>query len=186
MIIPLETFLAIALITTQPSEDGVDERYLHLASARIGIQTLALEWEILDPKEKLYYLNNLDNFETDLRHLQRRYKEMKNWPPLSDSFKFPQRGVVVECMNFNRKYVSGITHLQSFQLEFFEEYQKIIQETNELYSIWDLILDAKSENYYVTVRRRALERLRIALGDMDYNDGFFPPHVPIWRFKRID
>ena len=66
------------------------------------------------------------------------------------------------------------------------EVRAILQETDQLYQIWDTVRDARCEYYYVTVRRQALKRLREALGDEAYFSGRLPPHVPLWRFQQID
>jgi hypothetical protein len=38
----------------------------------------------------------------------------------------------------------------------------------------------------VTVRRQALKKLRETVGEDAYWSGCLPPHVPVWRFARID
>ena len=46
------------------------------------------------------------------------------------------------------------------------------------------VRDARSEYYYVTVRRQALVLLRHLAGNHAFYSGQLPPHVPIWRFSR--
>jgi hypothetical protein len=60
-----------------------------------------------------------------------------------------------------------------------------MKETDKLYQIWDAVLDARSEYYYVTVRRKALKRLQELIGERNYFYGRLPPHVPLWRFEAI-
>ena len=59
-------------------------------------------------------------------------------------------------------------------------------ETDRLYRIWDLVRDAGSDCYYVSVRRQALQTLRQAIGVGDFANGNLPPHVPVWRFSQRD
>ena len=66
------------------------------------------------------------------------------------------------------------------------ELREMLQEVDRLYNIWDTVRDARCDYYYVTVRRQALKKLRETVGDDAYYSGALPPHVPIWRFARID
>ena len=59
-------------------------------------------------------------------------------------------------------------------------------EVDRLYQIWDTTRDARCEYYYIHVRRGALKKLRDAVGEEAYYSGTLPPHVPVWRFARID
>ena len=52
--------------------------------------------------------------------------------------------------------------------------------------VWDAIRDSRCEYYYITVRRQALERVRDTIGVVAYYNGNYPPHVPVWRFRKID
>jgi hypothetical protein len=61
-----------------------------------------------------------------------------------------------------------------------------MQEADRLYQVWDTVRDARCDYYYVTVRRQALKRLRDMLGSDAYYSGVLPPHVPLWRFQRVD
>jgi hypothetical protein len=54
------------------------------------------------------------------------------------------------------------------------------------HQLWDAVRDARSECYYVTARRQALQSLRTTLGPDAYYRGALPPHVPVWRFGRMD
>jgi len=38
----------------------------------------------------------------------------------------------------------------------------------------------------VTVRRGALKKLQDMVGSEAYFSGKLPPHVPVWRFQRIE
>lgn len=184
--IPLDYALAVALLTA-PTEslnlDGVSERF---ATVRPTVQSLAIEWEIMDPREVHYVMMRSDGFSGDIKLLRRRYRELANAPPLSDEMRFPDRALINEMLSFNRSYRQHIDNRQSMELTYWWEMQEILQEVDQLYQLWDSIRDARCDYYYVTVRRQALKKVKEKLGDEAYYSGRLPPHVPVWRFSKID
>src|SRR5262245_13555834 len=99
-------FLAAALLTTPLSGDLQDPGALkdHFPVLRIPLTSLALEWEILDPRETRYVLTRAEDMLSDLQMLRRRYQELDGAPPLADANRFPDRTVVNELLVFNRAY----------------------------------------------------------------------------------
>ena len=75
---------------------------------------------------------------------------------------------------------------QAVELVHWWEFREAVQEADRLYQVWDNVRDARCDYYYVTVRRHALQKLREAIGPEAYYAGCLPPHVPVWRFQRID
>ncbi len=186
VMIPLETLLALALLT-HPTEAHQNPGSLqHLASTREAIQTIAVEWELLDPREVKFVLSRPEDFEGDIRLLQRRWTDLVDAPPLSDSLRFPDRAVVNDLLAFNRSYRQLIDQRQAMEPALWWEFQETLSEVDRLYQIWDLVRDARCDYYYVTVRRQALKKLRCLIGESAYIDGALPPHVPLWRFVRLD
>ena len=61
-----------------------------------------------------------------------------------------------------------------------------IGEVDRLYHLWDNIRDSRCDYYYVTIRRQALKKIRDEIGVAAFYNGQLPPHVPVWRFQRID
>jgi hypothetical protein len=183
---PFEYLLAVALLTASPDapEPNVNpDLYLNL---RPTLQQLAIQWEILDPREVRYVLTRSEDFNSDLKLLRRRYLELADAPPLSDCQRFPDRGMISDLLAFNRSYRQHLDSRQTIELVHWWELREAIQDTDRLYQVWDTIRDARCDYYYVTVRRQALKRLRDTLGPEAYYTGNLPPHVPIWRFACAD
>ena len=146
---------------------------------------LALEWELMDAREVRYLLARPEDFEADLSVLRRRYAELADAPPSSDCLRFPDRATINELLAFNRAYRQHLDVRQPSEPARWWQLRAVLQETDQLYQVWDTIRDARCEYYYVTVRRQALKRLREQLGDAAYYGGPLPPHVPAWRFQPI-
>jgi hypothetical protein len=154
--------------------------------ARLALQTLAVEWEILDPREVRYVLARAEDFTSDLNLLRRRYAELDDAPHSQDCTRFPDRNTVNEFLAFNRAYRQHIDIRQPGEPARWWELRSALQETDHLYQIWDTVRDARCEYYYVTVRRQALKRLREMLGEEAYYSGQLPPYVPMWRFQSVN
>lgn len=183
---PLDFLLAAALLTAPadaPEMTVAPEIHARLQPA---LQTLALQWEILDPREVRYVLTRAEDFEADLQLLRRRYHDLADAPPLADANRFPERAVVADLLAFNRSYRQHLDARMSVEFVHWWELREALQEADQLYQVWDTVRDARCDYYYVTVRRQALKRLREAIGADAYHGGNLPPHVPIWRFQRID
>ncbi len=181
----LDYVLAVVLLTAAPElTDNADADAF--AATRPTLQSLAISWEILDPREVRYVLTRSEDFCTDLKLLRRRYRELGDAPPLYDCLRFPDRSVVNDLLSFNRAYRQHLDCRQSLELTHWWELRECVQEADRLYQIWDTVRDARCDYYYVTVRRQALKKLREMVGEAAYYSGNLPPHVPIWRFARID
>jgi hypothetical protein len=179
-------YLLAAALLTAPAESDAAFRPETFSTVGPAIQKLALKWEILDPREVRYVLTRPEDFAADLRLLQRRYHDLANAPPLHDCLRFPDRATVSEMLAFNRAYRQNMDTRQAVELVHWWQFREAVQEADRLYQIWDTVRDARCEYYYVTVRRHALKKLRETLGDESYYAGKLPPHVPVWRFQRID
>jgi len=183
--LPLNYVLAVALLTGPETvrNDAMGSEYL---AARPTLQAVAIAWEILDPREVRYVLARSEDFHSDLKLLRRRHSELQDAPPLVDCQRFPERALVNELLAFNRTYRQHLDSQQALEVAYRWELREALQETDRLYQIWDTVRDARCEYYYVTVRRQALKNLRETLGGQGYYEGTLPPHVPVWRFTRID
>lgn len=181
-----EYLMAIALLTGPP--DGVDSGAApdHLVALRPQIQHVAVLWEILDPREVRHVLTRPEDFQADLNMLRRRYIELADAPRLCDCDRFPDRATVNDLLTFNRSYRQHIDMRQQLELPRWWELRAILQETDQLYNVWDRVRDARCDYYYVTVRRQALKWLRDTLGEPTYYSGKLPPSVPLWRFHTIE
>ncbi len=182
---PLNYALAVALLTAAPETAEVPDTE-GLATVRPTIQSLAVSWELLDARECRYVLTRPEELCTDLKMLRRRNRELSDAPPLQDCMRFPDRGLVNELLSFNRAYRQHLDSRQALDLTYWWELHEALMETDRLFQVWDTVRDARCDYYYVTVRRQALKKLRETIGDQAYYAGMLPPHVPTWRFARID
>jgi len=183
---PFDYVLAVALLTAPP--DALEAPLPAEVCARVSptLQSLAIQWEILDPREVRYVLTRPEDFGSDLKLLRRRYQELAVAPPLCDCQRFPDRATISDLLAFNRAYRQHLDSRLSVELVRWWEVREAVQEADRLYQIWDTVRDARCDYYYVTVRRQALKRLRDTIGEEAYYSGHLPPHVPVWRFQRID
>jgi hypothetical protein len=183
--LPLDYVLAVAALTA-PAGCGECESLREHACLTRPVLTLALTWEILDPREQRSVLTRPDDLEGDLPMLRRRYQDLADAPPVIDGMRFPNRECAAELLAFNRAYHAHMLRLHDAEVQKRPDVEDALAETDKLYRIWDLVRDARSELYYVSVRRQALAALREALGPACYASGALPPHVPVWRFPRRD
>jgi hypothetical protein len=157
-----------------------------LGSLAPTIAALAIQGEVMDRRESSYLLANPDEFLKDLALIRKRYHNLADAPNLHDSARFPDRHLISELLEFNRAYRSHLLQRQEVEGTHREELAVAVQETDHLYKIWDAVRDARSECYYVYIRRQALKTLREMIGPEAYHRGTLPPSVPIWRFARRD
>jgi hypothetical protein len=183
---PYDMLLAAALLTQAPDLPGPDYGPEAFATLRLPLQSLAVEWEILDPREVRYVLVRPEDFASDLSLLRRRYHDLADAPPVCDAERFPERATINEYLAFNRAYRQQIDVGLPAESSRWWELRSALQETDHLYYVWDTVRDARCEYYYVTVRRQALKRLREMLGDEAYCASRLPPFVPLWRFQEIN
>jgi hypothetical protein len=181
-----DSVMALALLTAPPQTAVNPTDGAAWAALRPTLQALAVQLEILDPREVRYILARAEDFQSDLNLLRRRYRELADAPPVSDSFRFPDREAINEMLSFNRAYRQYIDIRQAVELSHWWEHQATLQETEQLYQVWDTVRDSRCEYYYVTVRRQALKRLRELLGAQAYYSGQLPPYVPLWRFQVMN
>lgn len=181
----LDYVLALALLTAPadiPEGSDAARAYAH---TRTTVQALAVQWEILDPREVRYILARPDDFVADLVLLRHRFQELAGAPALVDSLRFPERDLVNEFLASNRAYQQHLGVRQPVELAHWWELRAAVQETELLYQVWDKVRDARCEYYYVTVRRQALKDLRGLIGDEAYYSAKLPPAVPLWRYQRV-
>lgn len=182
---PLTMLMATALLSAPadtPEPTPTAEEWPALQAA---LHAVAIQWEILDPREARYVLSRPEDFQNDLNLLRRRHKDLADAPLLADAQRFPDRGAVNEMLAFNRAYRRHLDGRQPMESDRSTPLQAALRETDKLYQVWDSVRDARCDFYYVTVRRQALKKLRDTLGADDYYSGKLPPYVPLWRFQEI-
>lgn len=175
--------LAAALLTAPESAPApaIDDSTWNVLCGPLC--TLALQWEILDPREER--LREPEHFVTDIRVLRRRYRELIDAPRLFDHWRFPDKASVGQMLSFNRAYKRHLDVMKPLLPDQATVVTAALRETDQLYQVWDKVHDARSEIYYVPVRRLALKQLRELVGAEAYYTGRLPPHVPVWRFQDV-
>jgi hypothetical protein len=181
-----EYLLAITLLTAPEGALAWQQPPPCYDALRPNLQKLAIEWEIMDPRESRYVLARAEDFQADLKLLRRRFRSLRGAPALSEGLRFPDRHMVNDLLAFNRTYRQYLTARQHVDLVHGDEVRTALCETDQLYQVWDAVRDARCNYYYVTVRRQALKQLRKLIGDEAFYRGTLPPHVPVWRFPEID
>ena len=181
-----ECLMAVTLLTAPDDPLDLAQPPPSYDLIRPALQQLAVQWEVLDPREVRYVLARAEDFPADLKMLRNRYQNLADAPPLSEAARFPDRAMVNELLTFNRTYRQYLTVRQPVDLVHGDELRIALNETDHLYQVWDSVRDARCNYYYVTVRRQALKTLREMIGTEAFYRGELPPHVPVWRFPEID
>jgi hypothetical protein len=150
------------------------------------LRDLSVSLQIIDVQERRYTLVLPSDFHEDLAKLRKRNNELHDAPSAEDALRFPSREVVNKLLEFNREYRQHLVNVRDAFPYRYWEYVFVIEETERLYRIWDLVRDAGCEYYYITVRRQALKELRDLIGYDDYYRSKLPPWVPTWRFQAIN
>ena len=176
--------LAAALLTTPPEVPDPPPDAADWPAVQEAVQSLAVEWEILDPREVRYVLVRPEDWENDIAMLRRRYQDLNEAPKLGDAQRFPDRGTVNELLAFNRAYRRYLDGRQPLEQDRGQPLRNALKETDYLYQVWDTVRDARCEYYYITVRRQALKKLKTMIGPAAYDTAALPPYVPLWRFQE--
>jgi len=183
---PLDYLIAAALLSGPPGLDDPPGSVAVYAGLLPTVQELAVSWEILDPREARFLFSRPEDFRSDMSLLRQRRVDLDGAPPLHDCQRFPPREAVSEMLAFNRAYRELIEKCQVAGAAPGQDYQETLREVDRLYQVWDAVRDSRCEYYYITVRRQALKKVRTTIGDAAFYNGHYPPHVPVWRFQRID
>src|SRR5262249_47439045 len=156
--------LAVALLGGSPDAEVPPEAAAEFAAVRPTLKTLAVSWEILDPRETRYILKQAESYPSDLKLLRKRCRELADAPPLHDSMRFPCGALTTALLAFTRAYRQPPDSRQALDPTRAYELNEALREADRLYQVWDTVRDARCEFYYVTVRRQALKKLRDTVG----------------------
>lgn len=118
--------------------------------------------------------------------MRSRWADLKDAPPLADTMRLPDRSVLWELLQFNRKCQENIcSGLQPVWAK--HELNSYLAELKQTERVYDKLLDAASTYWYVSSRRQALKVLRDdLLGAEAYYSCSYPPIVPVWRLPIVD
>jgi len=181
---PLNYLMCVVLLTGSPND--VSSNSYSDPEMRAALKKFAVSQEVLDPHETGHFLKDADSFADNVKVLRERHAELEDCPPLRDHMMFVERDLINDLLVFNSSYRTNLQQRASLCPVYEQDFHAAIREAESLYKTWDILRDAKCEFYYVLVRRRALRELKKVLGDKAYYEGRMPPHVPIWRFQKID
>jgi hypothetical protein len=182
---PTQLIVALALLTTPPNAANAGNRGELTEDLRPAVQQIAIQLEILDPREE-YLFADAKCYPSTLELLQARYRELADAPRTDDARRFPERCVVNELLAFNRSYRQNVDARRAMESHRESELTATLEETDRLYQAWDQLREARTDYYFVTLKRQALKRLRELVGVEAYYSGVMPPYVPIWRFQAMD
>jgi hypothetical protein len=167
------------------SEEILQNRVKWMPELLQAIPEIAVEMEIMDPRETRYNFQKAEDFAADLKTINSRYHRFKDAPKVAESLRLPPRDYVNELMRFNRSYHKNMQHYAMVNLDRAELAQQIMRENDYCYKVWDAVRDARCTFYYITVRREALVTLKKLVGKENYDQLNLPPHVPLWRFQEM-
>ena len=172
-----EIVLAAALLTA-PKDAPTPVAWIEIL--RPTILTLALDSEILDPRERVF----LQDPTGDLEMLRGRNEEFLSYPQLGECNRYPPRKTLNDFLALNRSFRNDLNARLAIDLIHADVIREAIVETDQLYQVWDTVRDAQCEYYYVTVRRQALKLLRDLIGAEAFYTGYLPPSIPVWHLPR--
>jgi hypothetical protein len=172
-----------AVLLTAPIE--APDLAAHLELIQPTFLRLAIDAEVLDPREEPYLQGLSKDPVGDYRVLRQRFDHFLSTPSLDEAERFPPRQAIEEFLAFNRGYRKDLCARLEQEQYRAEELRAMMNEVDQLYHLWSTVRDAKCGFYYVTVRRQALAHLRDLTGAEAYYRGQLPPHVPLWHFPRL-
>lgn len=151
--------VAVSLLVT-PADTPEVTPTEDFPSLRECLVTLAVEWELLDPRETTHTFTQPADFLSDLDLMRRRYAELRDAPRVVECLRYPPRWYAEEMMALNRevkRYVETIANCYPAQAG---ECGIWLRSLDASYHYWDLVRDAQVDYYHTTVRRRALRLLK--------------------------
>lgn len=180
-------FLMAAAILITPPEvlDPAPAARWH-ADLAPAMQYLAIQWEVLDPREHRSILAREADFVGDVKVLQDRLRDMNGVPFVEEARRFPARRLIEDLLAFNRSYRNDLSARLVLDVIHAEELKAASAEAEHLHRVWATARDARCEYYYVLVRRQALRDLRALIGPEAFYSGRLPPAVPVWRIPEGD
>ena len=129
----LSEFILSAMLLLSPLEMSDSEKsFQDEADLSPFVQAIALNFEILDPREHQYILLRSSDFQSDVKLLKKRYNELYDAPLVFDSMRFPDRLVIQEMLGFNRAYRHHLSARVHLEPAFGEDLHAVIKETDQL------------------------------------------------------
>jgi hypothetical protein len=177
---------AVALIVA-PMEcptPVIDEK--EWPTVQAALWSVAIRWELMDPREVQFLLNRRDDFGIDLEIIRKRHRDLKGAPLIAEGEWLPSRELALQAKGFNYQFSENVQKRQQWETDRVDLYNAVLNETKHLYRVWDAVTDARCESFYITTRRNALRNLRNLIGPEAFAANKLPPYVPTWRYREID
>ena len=152
---------------------------------RDALHQTAVDWEILDARERRYVLTKREDFQDDLDFLRKRRSELAEAPRVIDAERLPDRVTINDCIRFNRSFRKNMELRIAWETDRAGFIREVIDENERLYKIWDTFATPRAT---CTTSRRAeiaLLKLRDMIGPDAFASGESMPYVPDWRFVRL-
>lgn len=143
------------------------------------LKSFALVYEIVGPEERW------GRWEDELCFVHRHYHELMGAPPLCDVHRIPSSAFAYQNLRFVQEYRIRLEErwlaASSWQKPWFDD---ALMEADILERVYASILSAKDSKLWA-FKRRALQELRMILGDEDYYQGNWPSSAPLHRFQWV-
>lgn len=146
------------------------------------IKTKLVKAEILDQREKNWYLVSNRDLLADTSFIMRRVVALRDHPLTSDLVIFHETNAnhgVELCEAYRSHLASKITIYTDW-------ISAAKTESNQILDVYSKLKEASDLSRYILQRRIALSNLRDILGNEDYYAGRIPSPAPIWRFARVE
>jgi hypothetical protein len=173
-----ELFLAAALLSAPADAPEPIPCEAAWPAVRDAVHAVALDWQIMDPRETRYVFANRTDFVADLNLLRKRAADLADAPRLEACKGLPERRAANELVRQNREYRCAVEARRPWEPDRADLLHDAVCDADRLYRPWDALRDAQCDFYYVTVRRAALKKLRDAIGADAFAAGRMPLAVP--------
>lgn len=177
----LDCLVAAVLLTSAPEVPASSEALAWAATCRAPLLALALDAQVIDPRERFHFLNDSQDTARDVKALQSRFQDFAFAPLAEEALRFPDRKTTEDFLAFNRDYQKHLMARLEIDSVNGVHLRLAMQETDQLHKVWCAVLDARRGYHDITVRRQALQLLRELIGDEAFYSGRLPPYVPVWR-----
>jgi hypothetical protein len=179
--------MMIWVLFSTPPEQVKNLNIDEVWSLATDIQEFAVQEEFLDKKEMTYVLASKEDVENDMGLLISRFNELKGCPKTSEippEIYFLEVKEVSDLLAHNRSFKYFLEQKRGLLIGHAESelIDLVIKENDKCYEFWDAVKDVHSNYYYVTVRRRALKKVKDIMKE---NGGEILPIMPHWRFMDI-
>lgn len=138
----------------------------------------------MDPKEKRFLIVKERDFEDDIGRLRRRYIDLQGAPKMADVSRFPEKHIIANMIAQNRALRIEMEMRQVLETDRASGFRAAMYENDEILEVLVALQTARSDVYYIDVRRKALKKLLNLLGTESYAAAMLPPATPVWRFQE--